>query len=375
MKRIFKRLSSLLAAVTLLTALSAQAFAADITYKGNGLFSFNTTSQYTESDLFGNFKDVMPGDKRTEVITFKDADTESDFVDLYISARLHDEENGLTYSEKYENTDGKDQTNVDGERDETVASMNDFLSKLSLKVWKGTDTTAKPIYEAAPDVGLFVDGNQVWLGNFRGTEAAVLTVELTVPIDLGNEYAYRVGEVDWLFTVVPGEDDDPPPSPSPSESPTPSITPTPTPTPTTTPTPTPTPPTPSETPPQSGPLDITVKKVWKSGEDETTPAAVVVTLFDGETAVESVRLDASNSWTYTWKDVKLDGAWSVKETILPKGYTPSYSTSGNVVTITNTSTLIQTGQLNWPILVLGTAGLLLIVAGGAMLVKKKSGNA
>ena len=44
------------------------------------------------------------------------------------------------------------------------------------------------------------------------------------------------------------------------------------------------------------------------------------------------------------------------------------------LTITNTRSLIQTGQLNWPIWVLGGAGLVLVALGGAMLVKKKREN-
>ena len=62
------------------------------------------------------------------------------------------------------------------------------------------------------------------------------------------------------------------------------------------------------------------------------------------------------------------------ETNIPKGYVPSYSVSGNTVTVTNTRSLIQTGQLNWPIWVLGGAGLALVALGGAMLVKKKKQN-
>lgn len=38
-----------------------------------------------------------------------------------------------------------------------------------------------------------------------------MDVQLTVPIEMGNEYADRIGEVDWVF-VVEGFDDpvDPP---------------------------------------------------------------------------------------------------------------------------------------------------------------------
>ena len=38
---------------------------------------------------------------------------------------------------------------------------------------------------------------------------------------------------------------------------------------------------------------------------------------------------------------------------------------------TNIRNLIQTGQLNWPIWVLGGAGLALVILGGAILAKKK----
>ena len=39
------------------------------------------------------------------------------------------------------------------------------------------------------------------LGTFPGKSYTKLVVELTVPIELGNEYANRVGEVDWVFTA------------------------------------------------------------------------------------------------------------------------------------------------------------------------------
>ena len=45
------------------------------------------------------------------------------------------------------------------------------------------------------------------------------------------------------------------------------------------------------------------------------------------------------------------------------GYTPYYSRVGNVITITNSTSLIQTGQLTWPVAVLGGLGVLLIALG------------
>ena len=127
-------------------------------------------------------------------------------------------------------------------------------------------------------------------------------------------------------------------------------------------------------PEPSYPLDLTVRKVWSSDALKNRPSSVTVTLYNGDVPYETVRLGSWNNWTYTWKDPNAYGNWQVIETNIPKGYVPSYSVSGNIVTITNTRSLIQTGQLNWPIWVLGGAGLALVALGGAMLVKKKKEN-
>lgn len=139
-----------------------------------------------------------------------------------------------------------------------------------------------------------------------------------------------------------------------------------------TPTPPPTPPTP---PTPSEPLDITVRKVWSNDNLKERPDSVTVTLYNGDVAYDSVRLGAWNNWSYSWKDLNAYGNWQVIETNIPRGYTPYYSVNNGVVTITNSRTLIQTGQLNWPIWVLGGAGLVLILGGAVVLGKKKRKNA
>lgn len=82
-------------------------------------------------------------------------------------------------------------------------------------------------------------------------------------------------------------------------------------------------------------------------------------------------MSEQNDWTYTWDDLDGNGNWSVLETGIPKGYTPSYRTKGEVVTVTNTASLIQTGQLKWPVLVLGGLGILLIAGGVIVMTRKK----
>ena len=104
---------------------------------------------------------------------------------------------------------------------------------------------------------------------------------------------------------------------------------------------------------------------------ENPAFAVAGVANDGEKAVETVRLDASNNWSYTWTDLAARGNWQITEINIPKGYTPSYQVKDGVITVTNTATLIQTGQLNWPIAVLGGLGLVLISLGGILIFRKK----
>lgn len=185
MKRILKKLSALLPALALTLGMSFTTFAADssVTYEGGAeKFIFLPGSEYTDTDLFDNFKDVMPGDVLQESITVNNDYEGCDYVRIYMRAEVHDED-GNPMSEK-----------VAAETD--LVSMQDFLSQLSMKVWNGDEL----IYEASPDE---LDGLQdnVLLGEFAYGDSAELTVELDVPIELGNMYQKRVGEVDWVFTV------------------------------------------------------------------------------------------------------------------------------------------------------------------------------
>lgn len=447
MKKFTKGILSSVLVILLLVAQCMPAFAAaSITFKGfSSGFEFKPGSEYTETDLFENFKGVMPGDVITEDITFTNAATDCDFIQLYMRAEAHDEEDN-PLSDKVAET-------------ETVATMTDFLSQLSMKVWNG----AELIYEASPDE---LDGlrENKFLGVYRTGETTTLKVELTVPIELGNEYANRVGEVDWIFHVeaynesqlsvrkvwsdgnfmhaldkvvvnllkdgvvedsatlepengwaytfdglVEGhawtvEEDEVPLGytvsyitsgttttiintkiPTPPTKPTDPTTPTEPDEPTTKPTepskPTePTKPTEPSTKPvkpitpdnPGEPLDITVVKKWSNLGVGDKPAAVTVTLYNGKDVYDAVILNEKNNWTYHWEDLDEKGNWQVIETNIPKGFTPSYSVSNDgTVTITNTRKLIQTGQFNWPIVVLGGVGFTLIILGGVMLLVRR----
>ena len=183
MKKSFKAITSLVLMLLVVVSMSVTAFAASpsITFEGFSKgFDFQPGSEYTETDLFGSFKNVMPGDTVTETITFTNSATDCDFVNLYMRAEAHDETDNPLSPKVAEK--------------ESVATMTEFLSKLSMKVWNGTEL----IYEASPDE---LDGlaEPKLLGTFRKGETATLTVELTVPLELDNDFANRLGEVDWKF--------------------------------------------------------------------------------------------------------------------------------------------------------------------------------
>ena len=184
MKKTLKTISALALALLLLLGMGATAFAeSKVTYEGGAeKFVFLPGSEYTETDLFENFKGVMPGDVITQEITVQNNYTKADKVKIYLRAVLHDEQ-GNPLSEEVA-------------KSEDVVSMQDFLSQLSMTVKQGD----KVLFSASPDE---LDGlkENVLLGTFPGKSYTKLVVELSVPIELGNEYANRVGEVDWVFTA------------------------------------------------------------------------------------------------------------------------------------------------------------------------------
>ena len=188
-----KKLITLLMAAVLVLSMSAAAFAADasVTYEGGAeKFVFIPGSEWTDTDLFNdNFKGVMPGDVVTQDIDIRNHYKGIDRVRIYMRAELHDEEDNPLSESVAEHED--------------VVSMYDFLSQLSMTVKQGD----KVIYEATADQ---LDGlkENVSLGVYKYGYMSTITVELHVPIELGNEYANRVGEIDWVFTAeeIPAPD-------------------------------------------------------------------------------------------------------------------------------------------------------------------------
>lgn len=194
--------SCMLGLCVLLTFVFAiTAFAADstVTYKGrNSGLEFVPGSSYMESDLFDDFKDVMPGDKRDEFVMITNKSKGSDYINVWMGAILHDAGNNPVSPAVLSALEADKRR----EQMSELEFMRDFLKQLTLTVWKGEKVPENVIYQGSPDSleNGFEDG-KVRLGTLKYDESLELNVELTVDINMGNEYADRIGEVDWVFVI------------------------------------------------------------------------------------------------------------------------------------------------------------------------------
>ena len=123
-----------------------------------------------------------------------------------------------------------------------------------------------------------------------------------------------------------------------------------------------------------------VTKVWKNAEgDEEYPSSVQIQLLKNGTVVDTITLQESKGWSYTWESTEAEASWQVVEEQVPEGYTVTTEREGTCFTVTNTkvspdpqeplssstpvSGLPQTGTLWWAVLPLAGAGLLLLFLG------------
>lgn len=229
MKQSFKKIAAfLVTGVLVASTFLTTAFAAEstITYKGHSsanVIEFAPGSSYTNTDLFENFKSVMPGDVRNETVTIINAYSGCTYIKVWMRAVLHDED-GNPISEavlkelqerKASASDAKDLAMTD------LEYMNDFLDQFQLTIWNGEKTDKQVIYKGKPSslADGFENGN-VYLGTLYKNESMKLLVELEADIEMDNRYADRIGEVDWVFVMeerTSGGGSDPKPSPDPSK--------------------------------------------------------------------------------------------------------------------------------------------------------------
>ncbi len=172
MKNIMRITFALVLALTLCCGALAEGA---VRYEGGAEeFVFLPGSVHSASDLFGEqFKDVLPGDVLTQTITVNNASGKN--VRLYLRA-------------------------------EPVADADkDFLDQLRLTV----SADSKEIFDAQAGQQGALYQNTL-LGTFKKNGSTALTVTLTVPETLGNDYMDRSGIVPWTFLAEEIIEDDTP---------------------------------------------------------------------------------------------------------------------------------------------------------------------
>ena len=116
---------------------------------------------------------------------------------------------------------------------------------------------------------------------------------------------------------------------------------------------------------------ITIKKIWNTDPSTKPAESVTVELLQNEKVVKTAILNAKNNWQITYDNMPESDAYTIREVEVPKGFTATYKQKNYLFTVTNTSTLAQTGQLMWPIPVLAFIGVMLIATGTVLLQKKR----
>lgn len=168
-----KKSFAFLCACVLLMACVMPVFAAEgnVTYSGDaGKFIFAPGSEYSPTDLFPNFKDVMPGDILTQQITVKNDASNKVKIKVYMRALGAHE------------------------------GSEEFLSQLRLLVAKSENNTMDYMFDAAADETAQLT-DWVLLGTLYSGGEINLNVILDVPVTLDNTFKQQVGYLDWEFKI------------------------------------------------------------------------------------------------------------------------------------------------------------------------------
>ena len=178
-----KKVLSFLICLVIAFSAVTYSFAAtgNVTYDGEAQnIIFAPGGKYSLTDLFPDFKGVMPGDSITQKITVKNDASDEVKVKIYLRSKGADVES------------------------------HEFLSQLRLRVKASNNNTMAYMFDAAAsETAQLTDW--VYLGTLYSGGQVNLDVTLDVPVTMGDEFQEQVGYLQWEFMIeeYPVDPDDP----------------------------------------------------------------------------------------------------------------------------------------------------------------------
>ena len=183
MNKTCKIIFSLLAVLGIAFGASATVYAGGtVTYNADAnQFIFESDSQQSPTDLFSDFKGLMPGDSVQQTLTVKNESSNEVKVNIYITSKQPDE------------------------------ASAELLSQLHLTVEKATENKMEYMFDISADQPALNDW--VCLGTLYSGGEVNLVLTLDIPVELGNEFQDAFASLDWEFKVeeLSIEPDDPKP--------------------------------------------------------------------------------------------------------------------------------------------------------------------
>lgn len=170
-----RRLLMLFLACMYSVVIMPHAMAGQVLYtEDGGQIIFISNSEYIKTDLFTDFKDVMPGDRLSQIIRLDNQASEAVDVNVYLRSQ------GVQ------------------------AGSADFLHQLWLQVKTPDDLV---IFDAPADETAQLT-EWLHLGEVHPGEVMDLNLTLEVPTSMGNAYQNQIGCVVWEFWILetPAED-------------------------------------------------------------------------------------------------------------------------------------------------------------------------
>lgn len=118
--------------------------------------------------------------------------------------------------------------------------------------------------------------------------------------------------------------------------------------------------------------DIKIKKIWNTDKKDKILNHVTIELYKDKEKIETVTLNEENNWEIVIEGLPKSDSYSVKEINLSKGYTVTYNLNEYTFTVTNTPSLVDTGQITYVYNIILFIGIMLIIVG--IILKKREIN-